>query len=79
MVAFATLALGASIGIAPANRGLVRSGIYRRIKHPMYTGYGISEFGLVFLNPLNAALFVVSVLLYTHRAKSENSLLKAAD
>jgi len=78
MVAFATLELGTSIGVAPANRGLVRSGIYRRIKHPMYMGYVISELGLVLLNPLSVALFVISVLLYTLRAKSENKILKIA-
>lgn len=77
MVAFATLELGTSIGIAPANRGLVRSGIYRYIKHPMYTGYVISEIGLVLLNPLNAVLVVISISLYTFRAKSENRILKA--
>lgn len=77
MVAFATLELGTSIGIAPANRGLVRSGIYRRIKHPMYTGYVISEIGLVLLNPLNAVLLVISISLYTFRAKSENRILNA--
>lgn len=75
MVAFATLELGTSIGIAPANRGLVRSGIYRRIKHPMYTGYVISELGLVLLNPLNAILAFISVSLYVFRAKSEGTIL----
>jgi len=78
IVAFATLELGTSIGIAPANRGLVRSGIYRRIKHPMYTGYVVSEVGLLLLNPLNAALLIISVLLYAIRAKSENRILKTA-
>lgn len=78
MVAFATLELGTSIGIAPANRGFVRSGIYRRIKHPMYTGYVISEVGLVLLNPLNAVIAVVSISLYIFRAKAENRILKAA-
>lgn len=78
MVAFATLELGSSIGIAPANRGLVRSGIYRRIKHPMYTGYVISEVGLLLLNPLNAVLVAISVSLYVFRGKSENKILKTA-
>lgn len=78
MVVFATLELGTSIGIAPANRGLVHSGIYRRIKHPMYTGYVISEVGLVFLNPLNVVLFIASILLYALRAKAENRILNAA-
>lgn len=77
MVAFATLELGTSIGVAPANRGLVSSGIYRRIKHPMYLGYMISEVGMVFLNPVNAALLAISVSLYIFRAQSENRILKA--
>lgn len=78
MVAFATLELGASIGIAPAKRSLVRSGIYRHIKHPMYLGYVISEVGLVLLNPLNVVLLIISASLYVFRAKSENRILKAA-
>jgi len=78
LVAVATLELGESIGITPANRGLVRSGIYRRIKHPMYLGYVISEVGLVLLNPLNIALLAVSVSLYIFRAMSENKILKAS-
>lgn len=77
MVAFATLELGTSIGIAPANRGLVRSGIYRYVKHPMYMGYVISEAGLVLLNPLNAVLVVISISFYIFRAKAENRILKA--
>lgn len=75
IVAFATLELGTSIGIAPANRGIVCSGIYRYIKHPMYTGYVISEIGLVLLNPLNAVLAFISVSLYVFRAKSEGAIL----
>lgn len=78
LVAVATLELGASIGIAPANRGLVRSGIYNRIKHPMYLGYVISEIGMVLLNPLNVALLMISVSLYIFRARSENRILKAS-
>lgn len=77
IVAFATLELGTSIGIAPANRGFVQSGIYRYIKHPMYLGYVISEVGLVLLNPLNVALIAISSSLYAFRAKSENRILKA--
>lgn len=77
IVVLATVELGTSIGISPANRGLVRSGIYRYIKHPMYSGYAVSEFGLVILNPLNMALFIISVSLYAFRAKSENQILKS--
>jgi len=79
MVAFATLELGTSIGIAPANRGLVRSGIYRYIKHPMYLGYVISEAGLVLLNPLNGALLIISALLYIVRGLLEKRILNSAN
>ena len=78
MVAFATLELGTSIGVAPANRGLVSSGIYRRIKHPMYLGYVISEVGMVLLNPVNVVLVVVSASLYAFRASAENKILRAS-
>lgn len=77
IVVLATVELGTSIGISPANRGVVRTGIYQRIKHPMYTGYVISEVGLVLLNPLNSALLMVSVALYFFRARAENRILKA--
>lgn len=75
MVVFATLELGASIGISPANRGLVRSGIYRYIKHPMYIGYVISEIGLVLLNPVNFIVLILSGFLYIKRAKFEKKML----
>jgi protein-S-isoprenylcysteine O-methyltransferase Ste14 len=76
IVVLATLELGTSIGISPANRGVVRSGIYRYIKHPMYLGYVVSEIGLVILNPSNAALFAISLSLYIFRARSENRVLQ---
>lgn len=77
IVAFATLELGTSIGIAPANRGLVQSGIYRYIKHPMYLGYMISEVGVTLLNPLNFVIFGISANLYYFRSKSENKILNS--
>lgn len=76
IVVFATIELGVSIGISPANRGFVRSGIYRYIKHPMYLGYAISETGLALLNPINAALFAISLSFYLLRAKFENKVFK---
>jgi len=76
IVVFATIELGTSIGISPANRGFVHTGIYRLIKHPMYLGYVVSEIGLAILNPLNTAIFLVSISLYIFRAKSENKALQ---
>lgn len=75
MVALATVELGASIGISPANRGVVRSGIYKFIKHPMYAGYIVSEVGMVLVNPSNIFIFVLSVGLYLRRLIWENRIL----
>ena len=68
--------LGKSFGVSPANRGLVRTGVYRYLKHPMYVGYVISEVGFIFLNPWNAVLWGFSMLLYVVRARLENQVLR---
>jgi protein-S-isoprenylcysteine O-methyltransferase Ste14 len=79
IVVFATVELGTSIGISPANRGVVRTGIYRYITHPMYLGYVISETGLMLLNPLNLCVFAVSISFYGWRAFLEKKLLITSD
>lgn len=68
----ALLELGKSFGIAPANRGRVSSGVYRIMRHPMYVGYVVAEFGLVMMNFANAPIFAFSVGLYWLRAQWEN-------
>lgn len=77
IVALATLELGVSIGISPATRGLVRSGVYKYLKHPMYTGYVLSEIGLTLVNPFNVILLLASMMLYFYRAKKEERLLQS--
>lgn len=72
----ALLDLGGSFGVSPANRGVVRTGLYRYIRHPMYSGYVISELGFFFLNPLNIFVWIFSTGLYVARAKQENRILK---
>ena len=66
--------LGKSFGVSPANRGVVRSGVYRYFKHPMYVGYVISEAGFIVLNPWNMALWGLSITLYLFRAKIEANI-----
>lgn len=68
--------LGKSFGVAPANRGFVRTGVYRYLKHPMYFGYVISESGFIFLNPWNGIPWTFSTLLYVMRSKVENQVLR---
>ncbi len=69
----ALLELGKSFGISPADRGQIYSGIYRTVRHPMYLGYAIAEFGLVLTNPANLIFFVPSILLYRLRSRWEVS------
>jgi len=77
--AISTLALfdlGGSFGVSPANRGVVRTGLYRYVRHPMYSGYAISELGFVFLNPVNLIIYCISICFYLLRAKLESKILK---
>lgn len=43
--------LGRSFGLMPANRGIVCTGIYRVVRHPIYLGYLITHVAFVFANP----------------------------
>jgi protein-S-isoprenylcysteine O-methyltransferase Ste14 len=45
------LSLGRSFGLMPANRGVVSSGLYRLVRHPIYLGYLITHSGFVAANP----------------------------
>ena len=76
---FAVFDLGGSFGVSPANRGIVRTGLYRYIRHPMYTGYIISEFGFVLLNPFNFIIWGISIYLYFYRSILENRVLDLPD
>jgi hypothetical protein len=47
----ALIALGRSLGIAPADRGLVRHGPYRFIRHPIYAFEALFFLGMVVADP----------------------------
>jgi protein-S-isoprenylcysteine O-methyltransferase Ste14 len=42
--------LGRSFGLLPANRGVVCTGMYRLVRHPIYMGYLISHVGFLAAN-----------------------------
>lgn len=64
LVLWALGTLGHSFGIAPADRGLVKDGPYRLIRHPMYLGELISLAGAVMGTPSfwNITLIIVLLL-----------------
>ena len=54
--------LGASFGIAPADRGLVTRGPYRYIRHPMYAGALLNTLAAVIWNPSLWNLILMAVI-----------------
>ena len=45
------MSLGRSFGLMPANRGIVSTGLYQVVRHPIYMGYLITHVGFVAANP----------------------------
>jgi protein-S-isoprenylcysteine O-methyltransferase Ste14 len=60
---FAKLWLGRSFGLLPANRGIVTSGPYALVRHPMYLGYFLNHVGFL-LSAFSLRNLVVYVILY---------------
>lgn len=53
------LSLGRSFGLMPANRGVVSSGMYRFVRHPIYTGYLLTHAAFCAANPTLGNLLVL--------------------
>ncbi len=81
-LAFTIYALGAlraCFGLAPEARGLVTSGAYRWVRHPVYVGEFVIFFGalLPVLAPLTVVIFCLFCLLQARRAQLEEAVLSA--
>jgi protein-S-isoprenylcysteine O-methyltransferase Ste14 len=70
-------ALGRSLGLVPAHRGLVTSGAYRFLRHPLYLSYVIAEVGYLVQSPRlwNVAVLAVVWTCQVARIVSEERLL----
>lgn len=80
LATLAVIELGMSAGVAPAVRGdKCRRGVYRWLRHPMYTGYMLAEFGWIVLNPFNAVIYGISALLYFSRIRAEDRIFQVAE
>lgn len=56
------LAIGRSFGIVAANRGVVASGPYLVVRHPIYVGYLINYLAFCIANPTAANLAIVLIV-----------------
>lgn len=71
------VSLGRSFGLMPANRGIVSTGLYRLVRHPIYLGYLVTHAGFLAANPTvsNAMILLVADVSLLMRAKCEEQTL----
>lgn len=74
---YAKISLRFSFGILPANRGIVSSGAYRFVRHPIYLGYLITDIGFLLTNfgPQNLLVYAGLYALQAVRINREEKLL----
>ena len=59
LVVMGKLSLGRSFGLTPANRGVVSTGVYRFVRHPIYMGYLLTHVGFAIANPVGWNFFIL--------------------
>ena len=66
-----------AVGLAPANRGVKTSGMYRFVRHPLYASYlvALSGYLLTYPAPRNVALLAASLVGQIVRMSLEERLL----
>ena len=73
------ITLGRSFGLMPANRGIVSSGVYRLVRHPIYLGYLLTHAAYIAAMPSAwnvAALIVADVALLARAVCEEQTLVQ---
>jgi protein-S-isoprenylcysteine O-methyltransferase Ste14 len=77
LILLSKLTLGRSFGLVPANRGVVCSGPYRFVRHPIYLGYIITHLAFLVANPLPfnfCLLFAADTALLVRAVYEERTL-----
>jgi protein-S-isoprenylcysteine O-methyltransferase Ste14 len=55
------ITLGRSFALLPANRGIVSTGLYRFVRHPIYLGYLVTHVAYLAANPSGWNIFALAV------------------
>lgn len=71
------ISLNRSFGLVPANRGIVTTGLYAHVRHPLYTGYVMLCCGFLLQNfsMRNLVAFIVFVIFESLRILLEENFL----
>lgn len=77
----AKLSLRRSFGLVAANRGVKSNGLYRFVRHPMYSGYILNHIGflLLYLSLWNVAVIALAWIMLWMRAEEEEKVLLQDD
>jgi protein-S-isoprenylcysteine O-methyltransferase Ste14 len=77
LMIYARVSLGRSIGYVPADRGIITSGPYRFVRHPIYAGLFVTLFAFCLraYSPLNLLLSVILVGLFMIKSMIEERFL----
>lgn len=77
LVLAATLRLGRSFGIVAANRGIQTGGLYRVVRHPIYSAYVLAFGGFVLAHPTlsNVVILAGWLMVQVLRVRAEECLL----
>lgn len=80
LLTIARVQLGNSFSVTPQARALVTTGVYRKIRNPVYvfSAIGIAGFGLYVGKPMLLLLLLVLVPMQVLRAQAEGRTLEAA-
>jgi protein-S-isoprenylcysteine O-methyltransferase Ste14 len=78
---YGKLSLGRSFGIVAANRGVVSSGPYRLVRHPIYLGYLVTHAGFLLSNmsARNVLIYATSYVFQIARIYAEERILSEDD
>ena len=71
------ITLGRSFALLPANRGIVSTGVYRVVRHPIYMGYLVGHVAYLLANPSLwniTALVLADAALLVRAVREEKTL-----